>query len=142
VEISSECRDLLCRTLVADPAQRISMSDIQRHRWFLTNLPPEAVSMNDNYLADDDFSGVQTEEEIKTILHKVGWVGAWGCWVGVWWGWRCGGAGGAGVGGGCRCCGRLGRWECCWPVGTRARGQAPGDGVAAGRAPLQARLQA
>jgi serine/threonine-protein kinase SRK2 len=71
VEISPECRDLLCRTLVADPSARITMSDIQRHRWFLTNLPPEAVSMNDNYLADDDFSGVQTEEEIKGILRQA-----------------------------------------------------------------------
>ncbi len=86
MEISAECRDLLCRTLVADPRQRISMADIQRHCWFLTNLPPEAVSMNDNYLADDDFSGVQTKEEIQAILHQVGrgcglgWGRGWGCW--------------------------------------------------------------
>jgi hypothetical protein len=81
VEISAECRDLLCRTLVADPAQRASMEAIQCHAWFLTNLPPEAVSMNATYLADDDFSGVQTEEEIKSILQMVG-RGA-GCWARV-----------------------------------------------------------
>ena len=59
VEVSAECRDLLTRLMVRDPAERIGMADIHAHPWFVANLPVEAVSMNDAYLADDDYSGVQ-----------------------------------------------------------------------------------
>ena len=59
VEISAECRDLLTRLMVRDPDARIGMHDIHAHPWFVANLPVEAVSMNDAYLADDDYSGVQ-----------------------------------------------------------------------------------
>jgi hypothetical protein len=72
LEISAECRDLLCRTLVADPAQRASMDAIQCHSWFLTNLPPKAVSMNDTYVADDDFSGMQTDKDTRASCKRWG----------------------------------------------------------------------
>ena len=36
VPISSSCRDLLCRILVADPNRRITIPEIQRHPWYRT----------------------------------------------------------------------------------------------------------
>lgn len=46
LRISVECQDLLARIFVAQPAQRITLSDIKRHPWFLRNLPVElAVSI-------------------------------------------------------------------------------------------------
>lgn len=45
LHISIECQDLLARIFVANPLQRITMTDIRRHPWFLKNLPAElAVS--------------------------------------------------------------------------------------------------
>ncbi len=46
-QISPECRDLLCKLLVGDPRHRLSMAQIQAHPWFLTNLPPDALAMNE-----------------------------------------------------------------------------------------------
>lgn len=71
VEISPECRDLLSRMLVRDPDERITMSQIHTHPWFTANLPAEAVSMNDSYLADDDYSGVQSVEDIQALLSEA-----------------------------------------------------------------------
>lgn len=39
--LSPDCLDLLGRIFVRDPAQRIDLAGIQRHPWFLKNLPPE-----------------------------------------------------------------------------------------------------
>ena len=39
--ISEGCADLLQRIFVADPAQRISLALMQRHPWFVVNLPRE-----------------------------------------------------------------------------------------------------
>ena len=47
---SEACKDLLKCLLVADPAKRISLERILAHPWFLENLPPGALSMNDHYL--------------------------------------------------------------------------------------------
>eukprot|EP00882_Tetradesmus_deserticola_P034355 GHRQ01039377.1.p2 GENE.GHRQ01039377.1~~GHRQ01039377.1.p2 ORF type:complete len:117 (-),score=14.35 GHRQ01039377.1:166-516(-) len=41
IEISAECRDLLSRMLVRNPDERITMSEIHRHPWFIANLPVE-----------------------------------------------------------------------------------------------------
>ncbi|KIZ04694.1 Serine/threonine-protein kinase SAPK10, putative [Monoraphidium neglectum] len=71
VEISAECRQLLGRMLVRDPDDRITMGEIFRHPWFTANLPTEAVSMNDSYLADDDYSGVQSVEDIQALLSEA-----------------------------------------------------------------------
>ena len=46
VPISKECRDLLCRILVAEPSRRITIPEIQRHPWYRTVRTggPEAAS--------------------------------------------------------------------------------------------------
>lgn len=50
--VTPECRDLLSQILVADPARRISLSDLQRHPWFRRDLPEEMASMNARLLAN------------------------------------------------------------------------------------------
>ncbi|KAG1674284.1 hypothetical protein FOA52_013473 [Chlamydomonas sp. UWO 241] len=79
-EVSPECLDLLSRLIVADPAQRLNMAQIQAHPWFLTNLPPEALNMNDTCIASADYSGVQSVEDIQQMLRSaaVGSSGAGG----------------------------------------------------------------
>jgi serine/threonine-protein kinase SRK2 len=71
VEVSQECRDLLGRMLVREPDERATMEGIQKHPWFLANLPVEAVSMNDAYLRDEDYSGVQSVEDIRRLLQEA-----------------------------------------------------------------------
>ncbi|KAM1014632.1 hypothetical protein ACFX2C_044593 [Malus domestica] len=41
VHMSQECRHLLSRIFVANPARRITIKDIKNHPWFLKNLPRE-----------------------------------------------------------------------------------------------------
>ena len=41
VRLSKECLDLLSAIFVAEPAQRITLSQIKQHPWFLKNLPKE-----------------------------------------------------------------------------------------------------
>jgi hypothetical protein len=45
--MSANCRDLLSRILVADPAHRITVPAILRHAWFLRGLPDGVAEMND-----------------------------------------------------------------------------------------------
>jgi len=48
VKASKECRAMLSRILVAQPTKRITIPEIQRHPWYLKDLPPGVVDMNDN----------------------------------------------------------------------------------------------
>jgi hypothetical protein len=48
VRVSRECTDLLKNILVPDPASRYTVEDIQRHPWYLKDLPPGVKEMNDN----------------------------------------------------------------------------------------------
>jgi serine/threonine-protein kinase SRK2 len=50
VAVSADCADLLTRLLVADPGARLPMEAIKRHPWFLQELPPGALDMNEYYL--------------------------------------------------------------------------------------------
>ena len=50
--VSAECRDLLGRILVADPAARISLAAIQQHAWFLAELPEGCQDMNARLLEE------------------------------------------------------------------------------------------
>lgn len=70
LNLSRECHDLMARTFVANPTQRISIEDIKTHPWFVRNLPPE--------LRDDGAAAAtaippppQTVEEIKKIVEEA-----------------------------------------------------------------------
>lgn len=71
VEVTADCKDLLAKLLVGEPLKRLTMDQIQHHKWFQTNLPPDALSMNANFLTNTDFSGVQSEEDIKRLLQSA-----------------------------------------------------------------------
>ncbi|KAJ0834458.1 putative protein kinase CAMK-OST1L family [Helianthus annuus] len=71
VHISPECRHLISRIFVADPAKRITMDEIKTHEWFVKNLPAEL--MKDN--AMDQFDGpdqpTQSVDEIMQIIAEA-----------------------------------------------------------------------
>jgi hypothetical protein len=69
VKVSRECRDLLSCILVADPAKRYTIEDIQKHPWYLRDLPPGVKEMNNNLPAPAP--GLQSTEEIKAIVQEA-----------------------------------------------------------------------
>ncbi|KAH0468860.1 hypothetical protein IEQ34_002092 [Dendrobium chrysotoxum] len=54
VHVSPECRHLISRIFVANPAMRFTMTEIRNHEWFLKNLPAD--------LMDDSIMRNQYEE--------------------------------------------------------------------------------
>ncbi len=48
VKASKECRDMLAKILVPDPAKRMTVPQIQDHVWYRKDLPPGVAEMNDN----------------------------------------------------------------------------------------------
>ena len=45
-QVSEECKDLLKKVLMADPAQRLTIQGIMQHDWFLQDLPAGALEVN------------------------------------------------------------------------------------------------
>ncbi|GFH10705.1 protein kinase domain-containing protein [Haematococcus lacustris] len=70
-DTSAKGRDLLQRMLLPDPVHRIQLDQIRSHPWFLTNLPPEATTMNDSYLKAPFPAGYQRPEDIKQLLEEA-----------------------------------------------------------------------
>lgn len=75
IRLSEECRDLLKRVLVADPAKRITVDAIYNHAWYCKNLPPGVREMNDRPQPLPE--GLQSVEEITKIV-QVCVCGYWG----------------------------------------------------------------
>eukprot|EP00201_Polytomella_parva_P006872 CAMPEP_0175075364 /NCGR_PEP_ID=MMETSP0052_2-20121109/21954_1 /TAXON_ID=51329 ORGANISM="Polytomella parva, Strain SAG 63-3" /NCGR_SAMPLE_ID=MMETSP0052_2 /ASSEMBLY_ACC=CAM_ASM_000194 /LENGTH=356 /DNA_ID=CAMNT_0016344031 /DNA_START=37 /DNA_END=1108 /DNA_ORIENTATION=- len=74
VQITPDCRDLLCRLLETDPSKRLRMYDILQHPWFLLNLPEGVLHMNEGYLSggdEDESASMQSKEEIMAILKEA-----------------------------------------------------------------------
>ncbi len=69
VKVSKECRDLLHKILVPDPAKRITVPEIQNHVWYKKDLPPGVAEMNDNLPPPG--AGLQVAQH--ALLH---------CWLG------------------------------------------------------------
>ena len=70
VVVTPECQDLLSKILAADPAQRISLSEVQKHPWFTKELPPGVAEMNDCLLSDPSYyQSVPTQVHICLIMH-------------------------------------------------------------------------
>ena len=49
--ITPECKDLMRRMLVPDAACRITIPDLLKHPWFLTNLPDELKVRSPQFIA-------------------------------------------------------------------------------------------
>jgi len=72
VHISVECRHLLSRIFVANPAKRISMQEIRKHEWFLKNLPADLGDLGDrSYDFEDPSHPPQNVEEIMRIIAEA-----------------------------------------------------------------------
>jgi serine/threonine-protein kinase SRK2 len=72
VHISGECRHLLSRIFVANPAKRISMQEIRKHEWFLKNLPADLGDLGDrSYDFEDPNHPPQNVEEIMRIIAEA-----------------------------------------------------------------------
>lgn len=72
VKASPECRHLLSRILVSNPAKRVKIADIMRHPWFLKNLPRDLVLGADpNYEQQDPNHPLQSIEEVMRIVNEA-----------------------------------------------------------------------
>ncbi|KAJ3674358.1 hypothetical protein LUZ60_004974 [Juncus effusus] len=73
VHISPECRNLISRIFVANPAERISIPEIRTHEWFLRNLPADlmddASMTSPSYLEPEQ--PMQSNDEIMQILGEA-----------------------------------------------------------------------
>ncbi|XP_020552163.1 serine/threonine-protein kinase SRK2E isoform X2 [Sesamum indicum] len=72
VHISPECRHLISRIFVADPAKRITIPEIRNHEWFLKNLPTDLMgdNMENNQFEEPD-QPMQSDEEIMQIITEA-----------------------------------------------------------------------
>ncbi|KAI5654881.1 hypothetical protein M9H77_32068 [Catharanthus roseus] len=70
VRVSVECRHLLSRIFVAIPEKRISIPEIRRHPWFLTNLPMELME-GGSYQSIDVNNPAQSIEEVLSIIQEA-----------------------------------------------------------------------
>ncbi|XP_062225668.1 serine/threonine-protein kinase SAPK7-like isoform X2 [Phragmites australis] len=75
VHISQDCKELLSRIFVANPAKRITIREIKNHPWFLKNLPRELTEAAQAMYYKRDNSAptysVQSVEEIMKIVEKA-----------------------------------------------------------------------
>ncbi|CAL9066824.1 serine/threonine-protein kinase SAPK10-like [Musa acuminata AAA Group] len=72
IYVSTECRQLISRIFVANPATRITIPEIRNHEWFLRNLPADL--MDDNRMSnqyEEPDQPMQTIDEIMQILAEA-----------------------------------------------------------------------
>ncbi|KAL4457289.1 hypothetical protein ABPG75_012154 [Micractinium tetrahymenae] len=68
VAIADTGVDLIQGIFVKEPEQRITLSEIQQHPWFLVNLPRECQGDGELLMRDEP---TQTEDEILAILDAA-----------------------------------------------------------------------
>ncbi|PHT63724.1 Serine/threonine-protein kinase SRK2A [Capsicum annuum] len=73
VHISQDCRHLLSRIFVANPARRITIKEIKSHPWFLKNLPRELTEAAQAayYRKENPTFSLQSVEEIMKIVEEA-----------------------------------------------------------------------
>ncbi|KAG1347932.1 Serine/threonine-protein kinase SAPK10 [Cocos nucifera] len=69
VHISPECRRLISRIFVANPAMRITIPEIRNHEWFLKNLPADL--MDDNAMSNQYEEPDQPMQSIDEIMQII-----------------------------------------------------------------------
>ncbi|CAI0553810.1 unnamed protein product [Linum tenue] len=69
VQISQECRDLIAKIFVFDPAARISIPDIKTHEWFLKNLPADL--MDERTIGSQFEEADQPLQSVDTIMQII-----------------------------------------------------------------------
>lgn len=68
--ISEECKDMIQHILVADPAKRYTIKQIQQHPWFQHELPPGSLEYND-WALNLDVTPAQTSEGVDAIIQSA-----------------------------------------------------------------------
>ncbi|XP_051115087.1 serine/threonine-protein kinase SAPK10-like [Andrographis paniculata] len=68
-QISEDCRSLISRIFVADPAQRITIPEITNHAWFLKNLPADLV--DEKHQFEEPEQPMQSLETIMQIITEA-----------------------------------------------------------------------
>lgn len=72
VHVSSDCRQLLSRIFVANPAKRITIGEIKKLPWFLKKLPKELLEGSEtSYNHDDPNEPLQSVDEIMHIVQEA-----------------------------------------------------------------------
>ncbi|KAK3142592.1 hypothetical protein QOZ80_4BG0348670 [Eleusine coracana subsp. coracana] len=75
VHVSQDCKDMLAKIFVANPAKRITIREIRNHPWFLKNLPRELTEAAQAMYYKKDNSAptysVQSVEEIMKIVEQA-----------------------------------------------------------------------
>ncbi|CAG7871504.1 unnamed protein product [Brassica rapa] len=73
VHISQECKHLLSRIFVTNPAKRITLKEIKKHPWFLKNLPKELTDSAQAayYKRDNPSFSLQSVEDIMKIVGEA-----------------------------------------------------------------------
>ncbi|XP_023007503.1 serine/threonine-protein kinase SRK2E-like isoform X1 [Cucurbita maxima] len=74
VHISPDCRHLMSKIFVVDPAKRISIPEIRNHEWFSKNLPAdlaEEKTASTHNVVEEDTQPPQTIEEIMQIIQEA-----------------------------------------------------------------------
>lgn len=66
--VSEDAKDLMRRVLVADPAKRLSLTEVQHHPWFQTELPAGSLDYN-TWALQVPNPGLQSAEEVDKIIH-------------------------------------------------------------------------
>eukprot|EP00210_Caulerpa_lentillifera_P008396 g8008.t1 len=69
IRVSEDLLDLLSKILVREPLDRISIAEIQNHRWYCKNLPPGVREMNANLVVPHE--GLQTLKAIEKIVQEA-----------------------------------------------------------------------
>ncbi|KAJ9177210.1 hypothetical protein P3X46_012449 [Hevea brasiliensis] len=69
VQMSPECRDLISRIFVFDPAARITIPQIKNHEWFLKNLPMDL--MDEKTIGNQFEEPEQPMQSIDTIMQII-----------------------------------------------------------------------
>lgn len=74
VPVTLECKDMVQGMLNPNPEKRVGLDDIFQHAWFLKDLPPGALGMNDWYM--DNADSLQDRLElVQTIVETASAAG-------------------------------------------------------------------
>ncbi|CAI9110111.1 OLC1v1010079C1 [Oldenlandia corymbosa var. corymbosa] len=69
VQISEDCRHLIARIFVADPATRITIPEIKNHVWFLKNLPADL--MDEGNMTNQFEEPEQPMQSVDVIMQII-----------------------------------------------------------------------
>ncbi|KAL8200019.1 hypothetical protein R6Q57_011358, partial [Mikania cordata] len=70
VRVSMECKHLLSRIFVDNPEKRITIPEIEKHPWFLKNMPIEFTE-DEESSSNEVYEPTQSLEEVISIIQEA-----------------------------------------------------------------------